>query len=144
MIEDRPEDINEQARLGRWYLEQKNAERALEHLKLAHESQPENKSTTADLGSALFLSGQRSEADELWEQLIAPEASLKDCKLYLDTLVKHDLSEQARRRLTPLLVKRLQQDFGDEGQYASDEKARQIEQMKALILGLSDSFAETV
>jgi len=144
MIEDRPDDINEQARLGRWYLEQKNAESALEHLQLARESQPQNKSTTADLGSALFLSGQQSKANELWEQLIAPEASLGDYRLYLDTLVKHDLSEQARQRLTPLLMKRLQGNFGDEGQYASDEKARQIEQMKALVLALSDSFAETV
>jgi tetratricopeptide (TPR) repeat protein len=141
MIEDRPEDVNEQARLGRWYLEQRNAEGALEHLRLAHESQPENKSTTADLGSAFFLSGERSKANELWEQLIAPEASLGDYKLYLDTLVKHDLSEQARQRLTPLLIKRLK-DFRDEGQYNSDESARQIEQMKALMLALSDSFAD--
>ena len=141
MIEDRPEDINEQARLGRWYLEQQNAEGALEHLRLAHESQPENKTTTADLGSALFLSGERSKANELWEQIIAPEASLGDYKLYLDTLVKHDLSEQARQLLTPPLMKRLQ-DFRDKGQYNSDESARQIEQMKALMLALSDSFAD--
>ena len=142
MIEDRPQDINEQARLGRWYLEQKDAKNSLEHLQLAHESQPENKTTTADLGSALFLSGDRSKANELWEQIIAPEASLGDYKLYLDTLVKHDLSEQARQRLTPLLMKRLQ-DFRDEGQYNSDESARQIEQMKALMFALSDSFAES-
>ena len=62
MIENRPQDINEQARLGRWYLEQKDAQRALEHLRLAHESQPENKTNLADLGSAFFLVGDQRRA----------------------------------------------------------------------------------
>ena len=142
MIEDRPQDDNEQARLGRWYLEQKNAPAALEHLRLAHESRPENKTIVADLGSAFFLSGDQTRASELWEQIIAPESSLDDYKLYLDTLVKHNLSEQARQRLTPLLMKRLQEDFGDEDRYASDESTPQLEQMKALVRALAASFAE--
>jgi predicted Zn-dependent protease len=144
MIEDRPQDISEQARLGRWYLEQKNAQGALEQLRLAHESQPENKKISADLGSAFFLSGDHAKANELWEQIIAPESSLDDYKLYLDTLVIHDLSEPARKRLTPLLTKRLQEDFRDEDGYHTDEWTRKFEQMKALIRALSASFAETV
>ena len=142
LIEDRPQDVNEQARLGHWYLEQRNAEGALGPLRLAHESQPENKAIIGDLGAALFLIGDRSRANELWEQIIRDEPSLDDCKLYLETLGRHGLAEQARTRLTPLLTKRLQEDFRDEGQYVSDERALQIEQMKALIRALSVSFAE--
>jgi cellulose synthase operon protein C len=146
MIEDRPQDINEQARLGRWYLEQKNAPGALEHLQLAHESQPENKTVIADLGSAFFVSGDRVKANELWEQIIAPESAIDiaDYKLYLDRLVEHDSSESARERLTPLLIKQLQEDFKNEDGYHSDEWTRKFEQMKTLIRDLSASFAEKV
>jgi len=35
----------------------------------------------ADLGSAVFLSGDRPGANELWEQIIGDEAALEDGKL---------------------------------------------------------------
>ncbi len=143
MIEDRPQDVNEQARLGHWYLDQKDAAHALERLRLAHESQPENKTVVADLGSAFFLIGDQSQANELWEQIIRDEPSLDDCKLYLDTLGRHDLSEPARKRLTPLLTKRLQENFRDEDEYDSNESKKKFEHLKALIRGLAVSFAKT-
>ena len=40
LIENRPEDPAEQLRLGRWYLEKKDAAHAVEHLRLAHEARP--------------------------------------------------------------------------------------------------------
>jgi len=142
MIENRPQDVNEQARLGRWYLEQKDAPRAREHLQLAHESQPENKPIITDLGSAFFLLGSQGQANELWEQIIRDEPSLDDCNLYLDTLSRHGLSEPARKRLTPLLAKRLQENFRDEDEYQSSESKKKFEQMKALIRALSVSFTK--
>lgn len=141
MIENRPQDVNEQARLGHWYLEQKDVARALEQLRLAHESQPENKMIIADLGSAIFLSGDRPGANELWEQIIGDEAALEDYKLYLDTLGRHGLSEQARQRLTPLVTKRLQESFKYEDEYDSNEWKKKVEPMKTLIRALSASFA---
>src|SRR6185369_14225087 len=42
-IENRPHDIDAQARLGRWYLEQKDLDPAIEHLALASESDRDNK-----------------------------------------------------------------------------------------------------
>lgn len=142
MIENRPQDLNEQSRLGRWYLEQKDAQRALEHLRLAHESQPENKTILADFGSAFFGLGDRRQANELWEQIIHDEPSLDDCKLYLETLSRHGLSESARKRLTPLLVKTLQDNFRDEDEDQSAESKKKFERMKALIRALAVSFAK--
>jgi len=43
MIESRPADSGEQARLGRWYLEQKDFAHAKEHLVLAHDATPDDK-----------------------------------------------------------------------------------------------------
>ena len=142
MIEDRPQDVNEQARLGRWYLEQEDARRALEHLRLAHESQPENKTNLADLGSAFFLLGDQRQANEFWEQIIHDEPSLDDCRLYLETLSRHGLSEVARKRLTPLLVKTLQENFWEVDEYQSTESRKKYEPMKAFIRALAGSFVK--
>ncbi|HYV24043.1 MAG TPA: tetratricopeptide repeat protein, partial [Pyrinomonadaceae bacterium] len=140
MIESRPQDVNEQARLGRWYLEQKDPQHALEHLRLAHESKPDNKTSLADLGSAFFLVGDQQQANESWEQMIHDEPSLDDCKLYLETLGRHGLAEAARKRLTPLVVKPLQENFRNVDEYQSTESNQKYEQMKSLIRALAVSF----
>jgi hypothetical protein len=140
MIEDRPQDVNEQTRLGRWYLDQKDAKHAVEYLRLAQESEPENKTIIADLGSAFFLIGDQRQANALWEEIIHDEPSLDDCKLYLETLGRHGLSEPARNRLTAPLVKRLQENFRDEDDYQSTETKKKFEQAKALIRALAVSF----
>jgi tetratricopeptide (TPR) repeat protein len=139
MMEDRPQDIDEQAQLGRWYLERADAKAAVEHLRLAHESEPHNKPLLADLGAAQLLLGDRVKANELWEQILDDDPSLDDYKLYVDTLVKHDLSEQARTRVTPFLTKQLQDN---QYAYSADDRTRQLEQMKAFVRSLADSFAE--
>ncbi|HEX3230194.1 MAG TPA: tetratricopeptide repeat protein, partial [Pyrinomonadaceae bacterium] len=142
MIENRPQDVKEQARLGRWYLEQKDAQRALEHLRLAHESQAENKTILADLGSAFFLVGDQRQANELWEKIIHGEPSLDDCKLYLETLGRHGLSDPARKRLTPLVVKLMRENFWEVDEYQSTESRKKYEPMKAFIRALAVSFAK--
>ncbi|HEX6717331.1 MAG TPA: hypothetical protein VF088_09470, partial [Pyrinomonadaceae bacterium] len=135
-MENRPQDIDEQARLGRWYLEKKDLDPAIEHLALANESQPENKTTIADLGSAFFLRGDKQKANQLWEKMIDKDATIDDYQLYVETLVKHNLNEQARKRVMPFVVKRLKEDFQEE-----DDSSAQVEQFKSLIRVLAKSFS---
>src|SRR6185369_8411439 len=77
----------------------------------ANESQPDNKKIVADLGSSFFLRGDKQKANQLWEKILDKEASIDDYRLYLQTLSKQNLNEQARKRLTPLLIARLREDF---------------------------------
>ena len=142
MTENRPQDVAEQARLGRWYLERKDTARALEHLRLAHESQPDDKKISADLGAAFLLLGDRGKAEELWQQIISGDPSLEDCESYLNTLTKHGLAAEARKRLTPLLTKRFEESFKDEAEYDSTGWKERFEKMKALVRALAASFAD--
>ena len=141
-MENRPNDIDEQARLGRWYLERKDLGPAIEHLALAYESQPENANIIADLGSAYFLRGDRQKANQLWEKLIDKQAAIDDHRLYLETLIKHNLNEQARRRLMPFLITRLKEDFADEEENGYSQ-SQQVEEFRSLIRVLAKSFSNS-
>jgi tetratricopeptide (TPR) repeat protein len=136
-MENRPQDVDEQARLGRWYLDRKDLEPAMEHLALAYESQPDNKKIAADLGSAYFLRGDRQRADQLWEKILADHPAVADYRVYLETLSKHNLNEQARRRLTPLLITRLKKDFEEENNGGNSA----WEDFKSLTVELAKSFS---
>jgi len=140
MIENRPEDSNEQARLGRWYLEQKDAPHAIEHLRLAHEAKPADTQILADLGAAHFAQGDRTGAEELWEEIVSDKPSLENCQVYLNTLVKLGLADVARQRLTPILTDRLNQSVGDESEYESNEVKKEREQLRGLIRAVAKSF----
>ena len=143
MIENRPADRSEQARLGRWYLEKKDAayaRLAIEHLRLVHEAKPDDKQIVADLGSAHFLLGNRAGAEELWAGLVSDKPSLEDCQLYLNTLAKHGLADAARNHLTPLLRERLAESPNEEGEYESSDSKKRHEQMRALIRALARSY----
>ncbi len=140
-MENRPQDVDELARLGHWYLERKDLEPAIEHLALAYESQSDNKKIVADLGSVYFLRGDKQKADQLWEKILDKEATAGDYRLYLQTLSKLNLNEQARKRLTPLLIARLKADFRWEGDNGSSQK--EWEDFKRLIHELAESFSKT-
>ncbi|OLE55473.1 MAG: hypothetical protein AUG51_03165 [Acidobacteria bacterium 13_1_20CM_3_53_8] len=139
MIENRPQDTGEQARLGRFLLAQRDVERAIEHLELAHDAQPDDRQIISDLGSAYFSRGDFAHAKELWEQIIAGEPSFTDYKLYLDTLTEHKLAIEARKNLTPLLVK--QNSFGEDEEDSTGNN-KQFDEMKALIRALAASFED--
>ncbi|HEY0367224.1 MAG TPA: tetratricopeptide repeat protein [Pyrinomonadaceae bacterium] len=143
-MENRPQDIHEQAQLGRWYLEHKDLDAAVEHLSLAYESEPDNKKIIADLGSAFFLRGDRQRADQLWEKVLDKEATIDDYRIYLETLSKHDLNEPARKRLTPLLITRLKEDFADEDENRySPQPQKQWEDFKSLMHAVAESFSNS-
>ena len=141
MIENRPAGSDEQARLGRWYLEQKDFTHAKEHLILAHDAKPDDKSILADLGSAFFLSGDTRRANELWDEIIAGSDSTADHALYLETLLKHNLNEQARLRVTKFLTTTLQKELQDEQDYDSAERKQQFASFGNLVKTLARSFS---
>jgi Flp pilus assembly protein TadD len=141
MIENRPADADEQARLGRWYLEQRDFGHAKEHLTLAHDAQPEDKTILADLGSAFFLSGDSRKANEWWDEIIAKSDSVADHALYLETLVKHKLNDQARLRLSKFVTTTLQKDLQYEEEYDSAERKEQFASFGNLIRTLARSFS---
>jgi tetratricopeptide (TPR) repeat protein len=141
MIESRPADSGEQARLGRWYLEQKDFAHAKEHLVLAHDATPDDKTIVADLGSAYFLSGDSRKANELWNEIIVKSDSIADHSLYLETLVKHKLNEQARLRMTKFVTTTLQKELRAEESYDSAEEKQQFASFGNLIKSLARSFS---
>ena len=143
-MENRPQDVDEQARLGRWYLEQKDLDPAVEHLALAYEAQPDNKKIVGDLGSAYFLRGDKQKAGQFWEKILADGASIDDYRLYLETLSKQELNEQARKRLTPLLTTRLKEDFQEEEEnnYLGQSQ-KEFEDFEHLIREVAESFSKS-
>jgi len=141
MMENRPGDSGQQAKLGRWYLEQRDFALAKEHLVLAHDAQPDDKTILADLGSAFFLSGDSRKANELWDALIANSNSVSDHALYLETLIKHNLKDQARLRVTRFVTKTLQEELQEEQGYDSAERKQQFVDFGNFIRTLARSFS---
>jgi predicted Zn-dependent protease len=141
MIENRPADSGEQARLGRWYLEQKDFVLAKEHLILAHDEEPNDKTILADLGSAFFLSGDSQKAHGVWDQIIANSDSVADHVLYLETLVKHKLNVPGRLRVTSFMTSTLQKELQEEYQYDSAEQKKQFADFGKLIKTVARSFS---
>src|SRR6185503_9711181 len=143
MIENRPADVDEQVRLGRWYLEQKDFAHAKDHLILAHDATPDDKAILADLGSAFFLSGDSRKANELWDEIIAKSDSVADHLLYLETLVKHKLNDHARLRVSKFVTTTLQKDLQVEESYDSAERKQQFTSFGNLIRTLARSFSSS-
>jgi len=141
MIENRPADSDEQARLGRWYLEQKDFGVAKDHLVLAHDAKLDDKTILADLGSAYFLSGDARKANELWDEIIAGSDSIADHLLYFETLVKHKLNDQARLRVTKFVTTTLQKELQAEQDYDSAKRKQQFATFGNLIKTLARSFS---
>jgi predicted Zn-dependent protease len=141
MIENRPADADEQARLGRWYLEQQDIGHAKEHLTLAHDAQPDDKTILADLGSAYFLSGDSRKANERWDEIIARNDSVSDHVLYLETLLKHKLNDRARLGVSKFVTTTLQKDLQAEYEYDSAERKQQFASFGNLIRILARSFS---
>ncbi len=108
VVENRPKDGGAQWQLGAWYLEQGEHQKAIEHFDLALELRPGDKAIIANLGSAYFKAGQSQQAREQWAKIVADKnPTTEDYSLYLHTLHNHGLAAEARARLKPFLVARL-------------------------------------
>ena len=139
MLENRPADTGQQVSLGRWYLAQKDFALAKQHLSLAHDASPDDKTILADLGSAFFLSGDSRKANAWWDEIIANSNSVSDHVLYLETLIKHKLNEQGRVRVTRFVTTTLQK-LEEEHEYDSAEEKQQFADLGKLIRSLARSF----
>jgi tetratricopeptide (TPR) repeat protein len=149
LIENRPRDPHEQAKLGRLLLEGKDYKRALEHLRLALEMNPSDNNARAALGSGLFLSGETGKARELWSEIIKGDApGLPECDLYLRTLRAHGLAVEAREKLFPVVVAQasLFSDYESDDEYvnsaADNNRQQQLKNLRGLIRALARSFGE--
>jgi tetratricopeptide (TPR) repeat protein len=141
MIENRPQDEDEQASLARWYLDQQEAQKAIEHFRLALEPKPEDKQSMAGQGSAYFLLGDKRKAEELWARIIGgAQPPLPDCELYLRTLARHGLAAEARERLLPILTAQLKETKGFNDYYEGKVTNKDFEKLKPLLRALSASF----
>ncbi|MDQ2919849.1 MAG: tetratricopeptide repeat protein, partial [Verrucomicrobiota bacterium] len=119
MIENHPNSADEQARLGAFYLAQKDAKNAFEYLRVAAEMKPGDKNVKANLGAVYFQTGEPEKAREIWEEIIAGEnASVEDGELYLQTLREYGLAAEAREKLFSSVAKHLKEnDHGTESYY---------------------------
>jgi len=142
LVENRPQDAGEQWRLGRWYLEHGEARLALEHLGFALEIKPDDKNILADLGSALFLTGDQSRAKETWTRIIAgDDPTPKDYETWLNVLLKHALAAEARNKLTAVVISRLRLISRAEGRYGR-ETNEDFKALKPLVRALAVSFGQ--
>jgi tetratricopeptide (TPR) repeat protein len=148
MVENSPRDQREQTKLGRLFLDGKDYKNALEHLSLALEMNPSDNNARAALGSALFLSGDKGKARELWSEIIkGDEPGLPECALYLHALRAHGLAAEAREKLTPVVVEQVAffSDYESDNEnenYDGEERQKQLRSLRELIRALARSFGE--
>jgi tetratricopeptide (TPR) repeat protein len=146
MIENRPHDQDEQAKLGSWYLDRKDYRSAIEHLNLALEMNAEDTLARARLGSAVFLSGDESKALKTWSEIIKGEQpALEASELYLSTLQAHGLAAEARKKLFPVVVAQVSRFTDSESDYPdsnsiTEQQRKELESFKGLVHALAASF----
>ncbi len=144
MPENKPKDAGAQHRLGRWLLEQKQPAQAMEHLQLAAEMRAGDKQALkairADIGSAYFQLGEKQKAREQWGLIVEGEkVSVEDEQLYLQTLSKHGLQEEARATLQPYVIWRLN-NLPLEALRSGGQVEKEFESLKPLVRSLAESF----
>lgn len=118
MIENYPRSANEQTKLGEFYLERGQLKSAIEHLRLAIETENStavDKKTLTKLGAAYFKIGRRDYAEEVWSRALN-DGTIQDANTLFPVLKKYDLSEQAREKIAPLIVKFLETKDADDSE----------------------------
>jgi hypothetical protein len=129
MTERLPQSAEEQLKLGEFYLEKKDFARAIEHLKLAVESNA-NETTLAALAAAQHLDGKPETAKEIQERLLE-KADAKVFETYFRIFARYGLSKPARERVAPFLVK-----------FLTSENVDDSADFQSLIRTISASFAD--
>ncbi|MCY7375225.1 MAG: tetratricopeptide repeat protein, partial [Pyrinomonadaceae bacterium] len=109
MTENQPDNPDEQSKLGEFYLRKKEFGKAIEHLRLAIETEnltvaDETKLTT--LGAAYYLAGDEKSAETTWAKVLTNEKNMpvESGRLYFDVLREHGLSRQAREKMPPIII----------------------------------------
>lgn len=111
MIENQPRNAEEQYKLGEFYLERGELKRAIEHLRLAVETDDsfssDEKTKLATLGAAYYKIGRKDYAEESWARVLEDQ-NVQSGASFFQVLQKYGLGEQAREKLSPIIVKFLQ------------------------------------
>ena len=135
MIENLPESVDEQIKLGEFYLTKNDTKNALEHFWLAAENAPENKNIKVNLGIVYFKMGDKNKALEIWSEVFKnEELNVNEISGYFQTLQKMGLANEARETSFKIVVRKL-----ESFDYSSDNEQ---EEMRELIRIISASFED--
>ncbi|MDQ2745936.1 MAG: tetratricopeptide repeat protein, partial [Acidobacteriota bacterium] len=109
MTENTPSDANQQFKLGEFYLQKKDYEKAVEHLRLAIETDNfavADEAKSATLGAAYYLSGDHGAAETAWKSALAgdEDQSVESGLIYFDSLNKFGLGGEARKAMPPIII----------------------------------------
>ena len=125
MTENQPRNADQQIKLGVYYLNKKDLNAADEHLRLAVELEPENKTAWTYFGAAKYLADKKDEARKSWAVVLSDETRIKDLPPLLQTLEKYGLAKQAREFASPVIVDYLKNANAD-GSPESQNTIREI------------------
>ncbi len=111
MIENQPRNADEQFKLGEFHLGRNELKSAIEHLRLAVETddsfESDEKTKWATLGAAYLKIGRPDYAEDAWARVLEDQ-SVQSGAIYFQVLQKYGLSRQGREKLSPIIVKFLQ------------------------------------
>lgn len=132
MIENQPRNSDEQYKLGEFYLGKGETKSAVEHLRLAVESDnafaSAEREKLAALGAAYFKNGRADYAEETWARGLA-DKSIAGGAAFFRVLRKYNLSEPARNKLSPMIVS-----------FLETNNAENSEEFQELIRAVAASF----
>jgi cellulose synthase operon protein C len=135
MIENFPQSVDEQTKLGAFYLERNDTKNALEHFWLSAEMKPEDKQIKTNLGAIYFKMGDKNKAFEIWNEVLkSEELSVSEISEYFQTLQKNGLADKARETSFKVVIRKL-----EAFDYSSNDTE---EEMRRLIRVISASFEE--
>lgn len=133
MTENLPNDAQQQVKLGEFYLQKGDYKNAIEHLRLANESDASDEELQILRGAAYHLAGRKAEAEKIWSELfknLPPGEEIKNSLAMLQTLRKYGLVAQVRGKLSPVAIK-----------FLESNDAENSEDFQELIRVIANSFA---
>lgn len=98
MLERRPKDGFQHQKLGEWYLQQNQLDKALAELLNAEQQGVMSAQLLADIGSIYFLKGDKDKALNSWEKILTQGQTDRN-EIWLTTLKKYGLADKARNEL---------------------------------------------
>ncbi|HEX8734025.1 MAG TPA: tetratricopeptide repeat protein [Pyrinomonadaceae bacterium] len=129
LIENFPHSADEQAKLGDFYLERNQWEKAIEHFRLSVEIE-ETVTNWSKLGAAYYAAGKKDWARQCWEKALDGE-QIGGVLAHFRALQKYGLSDAARENLPPFIV-----------EFLRDSDADKSEDFQNLIRLIAASFAD--
>lgn len=105
LIEVLPKQASQQTKLGEFYLGKNELEKANEHFQISLELDNENIETLAKSAETLWRIGEKEQAGKILEKVLTQADWL-----YLETMTRLNLRQQAQLKLLPYLISKIDQD----------------------------------